>query len=377
MPKRTERERGARGMVGRLLRVPVFVKVMGASAAVVMLVSAASGAAAHALLRDASELGTVGLFLFVGALCALVTLPFYARVLRLALQPLEALEDAADRVAGGRLDARAPVPILADPRMERVIRVFNRLLDGLAADRERLRDVAARAFRAQESERVRMAHELEGETAQRLSAILLKLRVARRATDAAARDRQLDALRDDIVALTDEIRDFAGMLHSPTLGEVGLVPALEAYGRRLSAHAGLRVEVRGEDGVAGVLDGDGELAVYRVVQEALSNVLRHASATHARVTVERADGSVRAVVRDDGRGFEVDLAEAERPCLGFFGMRERAMYVGGAVEVESAPGAGTRVTIRVPVPVSDVPRQRRRPSLGLGADVSRRATIAA
>src|SRR5437868_3334153 len=83
-------------------------------------------------------------------------------------------------------------------RLVRVLRVFNRLLDGLAADQRRLREVAARAFRAQESERVRMAHELEGETAQSLSALLLRLRVARRATEPAARDRLLDALRDEI-----------------------------------------------------------------------------------------------------------------------------------------------------------------------------------
>jgi signal transduction histidine kinase len=338
-----------RGVRARLLRMPVFYKVLLANAAGIVVVSAAAGAAAHALLRGATAVESVALFLLAGAACALATLPLYAFVLRLALQPLDALEDAAEEVARGRMDARARVSKLADPRLDRVVSVFNRLLDGLQADQRRLREVAARAFRAQEAERVRMAHELEGETAQRLSALLLTLRIARRTEDAAARERLLDTLRADIVALTDQMRDFAGLLHSPTLAEVGLAAALEAYGRRLSAHTGLEVQVRAGSFVAGALTPEGELAIYRVVQEALSNVLRHASATHARVSVERADGVVEAVVRDDGRGFDVGRTEAERACLGFFGMRERALYVGGAVEVESAPCAGTRVIVRVPV----------------------------
>jgi two-component system sensor histidine kinase UhpB len=250
------------------------------------------------------------------------------------------------------MDARAPLPRMAEPRLERVIRVFNRLLDGLAADQRRLREVAARAFRAQESERVRMAHELEGETAQTLSALLLRLRIARRATEVAQREKLLDQLRDDIVDLTDRMRDFAGLLHSPTLVEVGLVAALEGYCRRLSTHSGVEISVEGED-VSSLLSSEGELALYRIVQEALSNVLRHAGASMARVEIGADDGAVFAVVRDNGRGFEVDEREKTEPCLGFFGMRERALYVGGSVEVDSAPGVGTRVTARVPVAASD------------------------
>ena len=332
----------------RLLRMPVFYKVLLFNAVVVVVVAAAAGAGSHALLRGEAGPSPAAIFLAVGFACALATLPLYAAVLRLALLPLDELERAADAVAGGRLDGRARLSPLADRTLARVTRVFNRLLDGLAADRERLREVAARAFRAQESERARMAHELEGETAQRLSAVLLRLRVARRATDPAARERLLDELRDDIVRLTDKIRDFAGLLHSPTLREVGLVAALEAYARILASHNGLRVDVRADD-VAGLLSDEGELAVYRVVQEALANVVRHAGAAHARVLVERRDGAVTATVRDDGRGFEVERTEAERACLGFFGMRERALYVGGTVEVDSAPGAGTKVSIHVPV----------------------------
>jgi two-component system sensor histidine kinase UhpB len=253
---------------------------------------------------------------------------------------------------------------MAEPRLERVIRVFNRLLDGLAADQRRLREVAARAFRAQESERVRMAHELEGETAQTLSALLLRLRIARRATDVAARERLLDQLRDDIVGLADRMRDFAGLLHSPTLAEVGLVQALEGYARRLSPHAGVEISVAGDD-VSGLLGDEGELALYRIVQEALSNVLRHAGASRARVEIRRDGAAVLAVVRDDGRGFEVDATERTEPCLGFFGMRERALYVGGSVEVESAPGVGTRVTARVPVAEADAPPRAPRRSTRL------------
>ena len=349
----------ARRPVRGLLRMPLFHKVLLANAAVVVAVGAVAGAAAHELLRTRVHLESVGLFLLVGAVCALATLPLYAAVLRVALSPLDALERAAEEVAGGRMDARARLPRVADPKLARVIDVFNRLLDGLAADRQRLRAVAARAFRAQEAERVRVAHELEGETAQTLSALLLKLRVARRSRDGAPRERLLDELRDDLVGLTDKMRDFALMLHSPTLDEVGLQAAVEAYARVLGAHTGLAIEVRGDGLSDGLLGPEGELAVYRVVQEALSNVVRHAGAAHVRVRLERGPGWVEATVRDDGRGFEVAEAEADEACLGFFGMRERALYVGGAVEVDSAPGAGTRVTVRVPVAEAPRPARRR------------------
>jgi signal transduction histidine kinase len=98
------------------------------------------------------------------------------------------------------------------------------------------------------------------------------------------------------------------------------------------------------------LSPEGELALFRIVQEALSNVARHALASHARVTLREVDGAVEAVVEDDGCGFDPAAQEAARPCLGLFGMRERALYVGGEVEVRSTPGAGTRVRIRIPLP---------------------------
>lgn len=351
-PKTNETRRTRRSRLGRvLLKLPLFHKVLLANAAVVVLVSAASAAAASRLLRGQPELASVALFLLIGSVCASLTLPLYGAVLRLALGPLDELEHAAEQVAAGHMDARARTSKIADPRLERVTRVFNRLLDGLAAEQQRLREVAARAFRAQESERVRMAHELEGETAQALSALLLRLRIARRSTEPAARERLLDQLRDQIVELTDRMRDFAGMLHSPTLAEVGLRAALDGYARRLSAHTPLEVTVHGGE-VDGLLPPDGELALYRVVQEALSNVLRHAAAQTVAVALGREDGAVFARVDDDGRGFAVAQTEASEPCLGFFGMRERALYVGGAVQVESAPGKGTRVTVRVPLPTA-------------------------
>jgi signal transduction histidine kinase len=353
-PNTSQVRRSRRSRLGRLLlKLPLFHKVLLANAVVVVLVSAASAAAANRLLTGRPELATVALFLLIGSVCASLTLPLYAAVLRLALSPLDELEHAAEQVAAGRMDARARASRIADPRLERVTRVFNRLLDGLAADQRRLREVAARAFRAQESERVRMAHELEGETAQTLSALLLRLRIARRSTDAAARERLLDQLRDDIVDLADRMRDFAGMLHSPTLAEVGLRAALEGYARRLSAHTSIDIVVEGGP-VDGLLPDDGELALYRVVQEALSNIIRHAAAQRVSVRVGVEDGCVFAVVTDDGRGFDVAATEASEPCLGFFGMRERVLYVGGSVQVESTPGRGTRLTVRVPRAAAEI-----------------------
>jgi two-component system sensor histidine kinase UhpB len=100
----------------------------------------------------------------------------------------------------------------------------------------------------------------------------------------------------------------------------------------------------------GALSPEVELALYRILQEALSNVVRHAGASHARVRIGRADGVVEAIVEDDGRGFRVDrVLSAGDAGLGLFGMKERAASLGGDVRVESEPGRGTRVSVRIPV----------------------------
>ncbi|HEY8368005.1 MAG TPA: sensor histidine kinase [Thermodesulfobacteriota bacterium] len=338
-------------LVRALLGLPLFYKLLVANAAVVILGAVAGTALTAEFVRAAPGRSTfelVGLFALAGVVVSVLV---NAVVLRLALAPLRHLERTAERVRRGELDARAPRSPLADATLEKLTATINDMLDALEAYRRRLGEIAARALHAQEEERKRIARELHDETAQALAALLIRLRLARRADDPAAREALLEEARREIAAAIEGIRRFARGLRPPALDELGLVPAIAAHARSLGDAAGLRVEVEA-DPVDGLLAPDAELALYRIVQEALSNVARHAGAREARVRVERAAGAVAAIVEDRGRGFRLDDAVGpEGRGLGLFGMRERAAYVGGRVEIDSAPGAGTRIRVEVPVDV--------------------------
>jgi signal transduction histidine kinase len=207
---------------------------------------------------------------------------------------------------------------------------------------------------AQEAERKRIARELHDEAGQVLTALLVRLRAleADAALAPALAPRVAD-LRQLAKHLFDEVHRLAVELRPGALDQLGLVGALESMVREFGARAGVRAEFEasGLDGAR--LSGEVEIAVYRVVQEALSNVARHAAASRVAVAVERRDGTLVAIVEDDGRGFDPDRALADappgRPCLGLFGMQERIALVHGRLTIESAPGSGTTVFAEVPL----------------------------
>lgn len=335
-------------VVRKLLRFPLLYKILVANTAVITG-AVAAGIALTARLLGAGPirptLAIIAVLALVGfGVSALVN----AFILRVALSPLEDLEKTAERVHRGDRDARVPGSLLADAQLERLTVTFNRMLDGLAAYRRRLQDVADRALRAEEAERKRVALELHDETAQHLASLLIRLRVARNTRDPALREVQLDEIRGELARALEGIRRFARALRPPALDEVGLVAAVREHVRSLCETAGLTVDVEA-DPIDAVLSPQAELVLYRIVQEALSNVVRHAGARSVRVRIARGESAVVAEVTDDGRGFLVG-EELHRPGrgLGLFGMQERAAYVGGSVDIQSRPGEGTTVRVTMP-----------------------------
>jgi signal transduction histidine kinase len=208
------------------------------------------------------------------------------------------------------------------------------------------RDTVRRVIEAQEQERSRLARELHDETGQALTSILLGLKSIRAAEDEAAAEQAEAQLRELVVAALQDVRSLAVELRPSTLDDFGLVPALERLGTTLEERSGVRIAVE-----AGLHDGrlpqEVETALYRFVQEGLTNVVKHAEAAGVSVVLASRDGGVSAVVEDDGRGFAPD--DVRPDALGLVGMRERLALLGGTLTVESKPGQGTALIAYVPV----------------------------
>jgi two-component system sensor histidine kinase UhpB len=273
-------------------------------------------------------------------------------VLTLALQPLHALERTVDRVAAGDLGARAPRVLFRDPDVERLGDTLNTMLDVLQDHRGLLQKMSEQVLAAQEDERKRVARELHDETAQALTTLLIRLRILERSRTEDEMRAQINGLRELTAETLEAVRKMAVELRPATLDDLGLVAALEAYTESYSSRNSVPVCFNAEgffDQRHGRLPPQVELVLYRVVQEALTNAAKHASAKSIRVQLRRTAEEVVAIVEDDGAGFAVeDTMRSRERGLGLFGMQERLALVEGQLVIDSAPGAGTRVHARVP-----------------------------
>ena len=217
----------------------------------------------------------------------------------------------------------------------------------LASQRDRLRRIYAATLDAREQEARRIARELHDQAGQLLASLHLALDEVGAHVDAGARER-IPELRAMVDEVEQELRRIAHEMRPPILDDLGLVPALDFLARGLARRSGLAVEVTGP---RSRMPSEVETNLYRIAQEALGNVLRHAKARHARVQVTVTDDEATLEVGDDGCGFVVDEALSRRGerGIGFLGMQERLDGLGGRLRVESAPGSGTRVRVTVPL----------------------------
>jgi PAS domain S-box-containing protein len=215
------------------------------------------------------------------------------------------------------------------------------------------RDLLQRLTSAQEDERRRIARELHDQMAQHLAALGLGLKVVKDATPdpSPARDRlqQMQALTG---LIGREVHNLALELRPTALDDLGLESAVANHAERWSERSGVEVDYHATGLDGGRLPAPVETALYRVIQEALTNVLKHAQARRVSLVLQRAPGQAVAVVEDDGVGFDAESVTAptrggER--LGLVGMRERLAVVGGTLTVESSPGRGTTVIARIPL----------------------------
>jgi signal transduction histidine kinase len=214
---------------------------------------------------------------------------------------------------------------------------------------EELQRLSTRLVSVQEDERRTIARELHDEVGQALTAVKVELAVAQRAceaTGAAPRLERVQSITEDVL---HRIRNLSHLLHPALLDDLGLEAALEAYLGGVGGRHGLDMEFT-HDRSRQRLAPELETAVYRIVQEAVTNVVAHARATRCQVSIAGLAESVRVTIEDNGSGFDTDASgDARRVSgLGLIGIRERAAQFGGTFSIESAPGLGTLVTVELP-----------------------------
>lgn len=260
---------------------------------------------------------------------------------RRRLAPLERLIEEMEKV-----DLNRPGPVLPSSidgvaeteEVERIELAFLRMMRRLEAERRR---AGSAALRAQEEERARVARELHDEVNQSLTGLLLRLEAAREAAPPQLAE-ELSETRALANQAMRELLSLARQLRPAALDDLGLAAAIAGQVEQIE-RPGLSSELSAEGSFAD-LDDDVQLVVYRVAQEALANAARHSGAGRVEARLRRTDGGVELTVADDGRGFAFDRSEQG---LGIGGMRERALLVGGELTIESRPGQGTMVRLRV------------------------------
>jgi two-component system, NarL family, sensor histidine kinase UhpB len=283
----------------------------------------------------------VATILIVVLAVAVLVLAIDVVLQRRRFAPLENLIEEMEKVDLGRPGPTLPPSIDGVGETEEVARIelaFLRMMRRLEAERRR---AGSAALRAQEEERARVARDLHDEVNQSLTGLLLRLEAAREAAPPEL-EGELEETKSLANQAMRELLSLARQLRPTALDDLGLTAAIAGQVEQVSrpgVAAGLVT-----DGDFSDPDSDVQLVVYRVAQEALSNAARHSGAGRIGVELRRLQDGVELDVNDDGRGFAFDDSEGG---LGIAGMRERALLLGGELTIESRPGQGTNVRLRV------------------------------
>ncbi|RME85307.1 MAG: HAMP domain-containing protein [Caldilineae bacterium] len=273
-------------------------------------------------------------------------------------RPVLALADAAAAAEQGDYSRR--VEMTANDEIGALAAAFNALIEEVqrriaeCEQRERMRQFyLQRIIHAQEEERRRVARELHDETAQALASLVVGLRNVEEAPNEQVMRARLGDLRHVLGTTVEDVRRLARDLRPMALDDLGLVTALLLYADEYRQRFGVPVRIEVVDMEDVPLSPLLETTVYRIVQEALINAARHAACTEISVLLQAHDNILSVIVEDNGRGFDVGRVLGDgynRSQFGIYGMKERAELVGGELQIESAPGKGCTVYLRIPLP---------------------------
>ncbi len=336
-------------------RAPLLEKVLLGNG-MVILVGALAGTYLTDLLVQVSGLALALSFAAVGILASLV---INYLILRNAFRPMELLQRTVERIDRGDTAVRAPVEAITDPQLRNLAQSLNTMLGRLAAhmhmieaNRVQLRRLSGQVLSAQEDERKRIARELHDDTSGSLARVLLNIEMCEESLP-----EELGEVRDRMRAtgrLTEQtlenVRKLIFDLRPTLLDDLGLAPAVHWYAKNTLEPAGVAVRFEASAQL-GRASAPVETAMFRIVQEAVTNIVRHAQAHHAELTLSREPSKLVLTVHDDGKGFDVAATEREmngNHHWGLFGLRERVELLGGTLDLQSEPGQGTTLRVEIP-----------------------------
>lgn len=320
--------------VRSILGVPLQAKLLGANLIILGVAVLALFGPVHLHPGRLTDVYVVMTALIIGAAVNLA-------LVRLALRPIEALARVARLVSEGRLATRVPPSIVADRELTRLSATINEMLDSIAAGRDRMRKLGAEVVYAEERERAQVARELHDSVGQTLAAASFQVAAVAHEIANHPASARLATVRELLRTALEEIRNVSRSLHPRVASDLGLPAALEALGHATQQRSLVDVQVSVD--ISGVvIPAPVSATLYRVAQEALRNVERHADASHATVSLRARPGYVELEVDDDGRGFEGPL-EKRRGESGLAAIRERLSLAGGRLHIDTTLDRGTRV----------------------------------
>ena len=308
----------------RILGVPLVAKLIGAN---VIIVASAFALQASAI----SRLTRFEVILAAAALAAASLVNFL--LVRLALKPIDELEQLADRVTVGEFDARVATSPYADKDLARLTQTVNGLLDSLAQERQRIQDLGIEVVRAHDVERAKVSRELHDSIAQNLAAVRFQIAAASNETSPEEIRNGLAAANAMISAAVEEIVNVSTSLHSRVAEDLGLEAALDALARQVQRRSGASVNIIVAPAVKSIPPAMSS-TLFRVAEEALRELEMQRGGKSATVNVDAGDSYVRLEVAYDG-------GQPSRPELAL--MKDRVTLAGGLMTIENRNG-GTRVT---------------------------------
>jgi two-component system, NarL family, sensor histidine kinase UhpB len=335
-----------------LLGIPIFYRVLIANS-LIIFVGATGGTWLASQLNSNSLYPTV-LVIFV-AVGWLVSVALNFVLLQIAFRPLMDLGKVMSRVQAGERSQRAPLTGF-DRDADQLAMTFNMMLGAIdEANRQR----STQIMNAMEEERKRIARELHDETSQVLTSLLISLAILEESiTTQEARDRIAET-RTLAHRTLRAIRNLSIDLRPSALDDLGLLPALRWYIKEYQQKFSIVVDFQAS-GFKERLSTEMETALYRIVQESLTNIAKHAQARHVTINLEGGTEAVNATITDDGRGFDLEQLQkipssGQERGWGLVGMHERAHLLDGGLEIDSSPGKGTTVHACIPVRAVGMP----------------------